>query len=143
MNRDYAGFSGSVFLESDETVELPACGWGATPGRTDARCSVPRTSAWYKPLSGRDSRRSSMAVLLINNAPAATNISFAWADVPGLRPRAASPNVKRAAPVRSCVVYDVWAHASLGRVRGDGYTSVGVPSHDSAFLTLGDCEGDS
>ena len=28
--------------------------------------------AWYKPLSGRDARGSSMAVLLMNNAPKAS-----------------------------------------------------------------------
>ena len=39
--------------------------------------------AWYKPLSGRDARGSSMAVLLMNNAPKASPPSRITSGRPG------------------------------------------------------------
>jgi hypothetical protein len=44
-------------------------------------CSFPTTMSWYKPLSKRDGRRSSMAVLLVNNGDAAADLSFKFSQV--------------------------------------------------------------
>lgn len=135
VNQDYAGFSGSRFAQSDDDlVEFEACGWGASyPNRTNASCAWPRTVSLYKPLSGRDVRRSTVAVLLMNNGPhAAHSLGFAWSAVPSL---AAMHSVESA----GCVVYDVWRRKSLGRVRGPRFASDAVPAHASVFLTLSEC----
>ena len=85
---------------------------------------------FYKPLSGRDKRRSTMAVLLMNNGVSAHPVDFAWNDVPGM-----------ANSTTACEVYDVWARKSLGRVEGKGFTTATeLPPRDSAFLTLSACE---
>lgn len=65
VNQDYAGFSGSRFAQSHDTVEMYPCGWGPVQNRTDGTCSWPRTMSWYKPLSKRDGRKSEMAVLYV------------------------------------------------------------------------------
>jgi hypothetical protein len=62
VNQDYAGFSGSMFYNSTETEQFKPCSWWA---RDD--CKFPVAMSWYKPLSGRDARKSTMAVLLMNN----------------------------------------------------------------------------
>ena len=152
INQDYAGFSGSRFAQSVEMetfspwCELrlmdlcfvfgvahprkrcPISDWGPSPGRSDASCEWPRTWSWYKPLSGRDARRSTMAVLLMNNANSSSTVGFQWKQVPGL------------AAKTQCNVFDVWAGKSLGIVKGAGYTAKGLAPRDSAFLTLSACE---
>ena len=57
VNQDYAGFSGSMFYNSTETEQFKPCSWWA---RDD--CKFPVAMSWYKPLSGRDARKSTMAV---------------------------------------------------------------------------------
>ena len=63
VNQDYSGFSGSSFYQSAATTAHHPCSWWAR-----ADCSFPSAMSWYKPLSGRDARRSTMAILLMNNA---------------------------------------------------------------------------
>ena len=128
INQDYAGFSGSRFAQSVEMETFSPCDWGPSPGRSDASCEWPRTWSWYKPLSGRDARRSTMAVLLMNNANSSSTVGFQWRQVPGL------------AAKTQCNVFDVWAGRSLGTVKGAGYTAKGLAPRDSAFLTLSACE---
>lgn len=124
VNRDYAGFSGSLFDASAELTSFQACDWTA-----NVTCEWPTWTAWYKPLSGTDSRGSTMAVLLMNNGVADRPLGFAWAVVPTL------------GNATACVVYDVWQQMSLGRVEGAHFTTAhAVPPRDSAFLTLARCE---
>ena len=122
VNQDYAGFSGSLFAESSDLVSLKPCGGNPTSG-----CEFPATQSWYKPLSGRDVRRSVMAVLLVNNAPSARNLSFAFNQVPGLKTQ------------DSCDLYDVWAEEVLATKQYGGYTAPGVEGHGSIFLKLSNC----
>lgn len=63
VNQDYFGFSGSSFYQSVEKTSHRPCSWWA---RSD--CSFSSAMSWYKPLSGRDGRQSTMAILLMNNA---------------------------------------------------------------------------
>ena len=124
VNQDWAGHSGSRFAASTEMVTLHACDWKAGVSEL-----WPSWMSWYKPLSGTDARKSTMAVLLMNNDYKPAALSFRWAEVPGLGEPA------------SCEVYDVWARKSLGSVAGKGYTTAApVPSRGSAFLTLA-CKG--
>ena len=124
VNQDWAGHSGSRFAASTEMVTLHACDWKAGVSEP-----WPSWMSWYKPLSGTDARKSTMAVLLMNNGYKPAALSFRWAEVPGLGEPA------------SCEVYDVWARKSLGSVAGKGYTTAApVASRGSAFLTLA-CKG--
>ena len=139
VNQDYAGEAGTRFQASADTAEFPACGWGATyPGRTNASCTWPSTMGWAKRLSGRDGRRSIAAVLLMNNGPDTTTLSFAWSDRPwpldGEHGRAGVTGEDA-----GCHVYDVWERISLGRVGGAGLVVEGVAAHDSVFVTLSNC----
>jgi hypothetical protein len=121
INQDYAGFSGSLFASSKDTQDFTPCGWWAS------HCSFAKTMSWYKPLSGRDVRKSTMAILLMNNADTAAALSFKFADVPGL-----------AAKTKTCTFYDVNAQKSLGPLP-DGHSFPAVPSRGSVFLTLSSC----
>ena len=125
VNQDYAGFSGTRFMSSDDLTSFEACDW-----KHNVTCAWPTLMGFYKPLSGRDKRRSTMAVLLMNNGVSAHPVDFAWNDVPGM-----------ANSTTACEVYDVWARKSLGRVEGKGFTTATeLPPRDSAFLTLSACE---
>ena len=101
VNQDYAGFSGSIFYNSTEKEQFKPCSWF-----NEAGCSFPAQMSWYKPLSGRDARKSSMAVLLMNNGAKATDLSFKWGDVPGLKAS------------RGCTVWSIWEGKSRGAVSG-------------------------
>ena len=137
VNQDYAGFSGSRFEQTaEDLVEFNACGWSHSYlNRTNASCAWPRTMSLYKPLSGRDVRASIMAVLLMNNGDAPSDLSFEWAAVPGLE------RVNSVAEA-GCVVYDVWRSRSVGRVAGPRFACAGVASRGSCFVTLSQCGRD-
>jgi len=130
VNQDYAGFSGSRFAQSAQTETFAPCDWGPSPGRDNATCEWPRTWSWYKPLSGRDARSSTMAVLLMNNGNASATLGFQWREVPGLSN--ATTGCYR--------LFDVWAGESRGEVKGAGYTARNVAARDSVFLTLAACD---
>ena len=132
VNQDYAGFSGSRFAQSAKTETFTPCDWGPSPGRSDASCEWPQTWNWYKPLSGRDGRNSTMAVLLMNNGNTAASVGFHWKEVPGLLSTIGTGSC--------CEVFDVWAGKSLGVVQGSGYTAERLAARDSAFLTLSACQ---
>jgi hypothetical protein len=74
--QDYAGHSGGQFLASSSSVTLPACDWAA-----GVSCELPAWTAWHKPLSRRDARASRAAILLVNNEPHPSDVSFSWAQV--------------------------------------------------------------
>ena len=121
VNQDYAGHSGSQFAQSDETVTLHGCDWKA-----GVSCDWPKWTAWYKPLSGRDGRQSTVAVLLMNNDYEPARLSFAFAEIPGMD----------AHDISTCEVYDVWARKSLGVVTGPRYTTEGLSLSLSLALSL-------
>lgn len=127
VNQDYAGFSGSRFAKSDELTTFTACEWGPVQNRLDGNCAYATTMSWYKPLSGRDSRRSTMAVLLMNNGDDPAALEFAFNAVPGLKVET------------GCTVYDIWNHRSLGFMSGPKVKVNDVQSRDSVFLTLSGC----
>lgn len=131
VNQDYAGHSGSRFAASDATTLMHGCDWKA-----GVTCEWESWMAWHKPLSGRDSRGSRAAVLLMNNADGPATLSFKWSQLP-VPPLLGHPQ----GSVVSCLVYDVWQRRSLGRVSGEGFVTAGpIPSRDSAFVTLSGCE---
>ena len=121
VNQDYAGFSGSLFARSSELTTFPACDWTVT-----VTCAWPSRMHWYKPLSGRDARGSTVALLLMNNADDVSPLSVEWAAVPGL----GSPE--------SCAVYDVWERRSVGR-HSKRFAAKDVESRGSVFVTLSEC----
>ena len=86
IDQDWAGFSGSLFASSAELTTVSPCAGGPAgrdPNATE--CVFPATQSWYKPLSGRDARRSIMAILLVNNGHEPRDIGFTWEQVPGLK----------------------------------------------------------
>ena len=127
VNQDYAGFSGSRFAKSEELTTFTACEWGPVQNRSDGSCAYATTMSWYKPLSGRDSRGSTMAVLLMNNGAKPATLGFAFDAVPGLTAG------------EGCAVYDIWSRRSLGFVPGPKFKIDAVQSRDSVFLTLSGC----
>lgn len=82
----------------------------------------------YKPLSGRDVRRSVAAVLLVNNSPEPRNLSFAFNEVPHLAAEAAS----------AFALYDVWERTEVAGAQSQygGYRAEAVPPHGSVFLKI-------
>ena len=91
-----------------------------------ATSRFPAEQYWYKPLSGRDARQSIMAVLLMNNGPAARNLSFSFNEVPGLKAQAAT----------ALTIFDVWSHKTLVQSQYGSFQATDVPSHGSVFLKL-------
>ena len=85
-----------------------------------SRSSVPgQLSYYFKPQSWDGSK---FAILLMNTDDSTADLTFAFADVPGL-------------VGTKCDVRDVWQHADVGSATGS-YTAAGVASHDSAFLMI-------
>ena len=77
-------------------------------------------------MSGRDTRQSVAAVLLINNDAAPRNLSFAFNEVPGLQAEAST----------AFSLFDVWAQQTLVRMQYGGYIAHDVPPHGSVFLKI-------
>lgn len=112
VNQLYAGFSGSLLLESNSTATIAPCGWALT-------CEFASWSIWYKPLPG-----GAVALLLINNAASPQALSVQWEDVPGL---SAGGNY---------TVRDINAHADLGYFPKGFITPAPLASHDNAFIIV-------
>jgi len=55
VNQDYAGFSGSLFASANTSSAYTPCSWWS-----GAACKFADTMSLYKPLSGRDTRGSTM-----------------------------------------------------------------------------------
>jgi hypothetical protein len=115
-------------------VTLQACDWKA-----GVSCQWPSWFALYKPLSGRDARKSTMAVLLMNNNYTPAQLSFVWADL--LSRMRNQDATATATAISTCILYDVHARKILGAVstQGSYETTAPVASRDSVFLTLSDC----
>ena len=110
IDQDYAGFSGTRFYESQTLVAMAPCGWWLP------NCAWPSAQYWHKPLSNGDT-----AVLLVNNADTAQDLSLQFGDVPGL-----SAGGKYA-------LRDVNNKADLGTFTAS-FLAAGVASRDSVFL---------
>ena len=67
-----------------------------------------------------------MAVLLMNNAEAPRNLSFAFNQVPGLKSEAST----------SFALFDIWAQKQITASQYGGYQALDVPSHGSVFLKI-------
>ena len=112
----------SIFYNSTETEQFKPCSWWAR-----ADCGFPVAMSWYKPLSGRDARKSTMAVLLMNNGAEARDLSFKLSEIPGMK-------------AAGCTAYSVWEGKTLGKVGASGFSAKQVASRDSVFLTLSSCQ---
>ena len=69
------------------------------------------------------------AVMLINNSDKPQDMSFAFAEVPGLL---------GGSPSAFCL-YDVWAGRELVGSRLGGFQAHAVAPHDSVFLKIHQC----
>lgn len=108
VNQAYHGFSGTVFAQSNTTVNLCSVG-----------CTFPTWQALYKPISA-----TATAVLVMNHDAVAHDLTIDFSAVPGL-PCAGGP----------CTVRDINARADRGVANGQ-YTVPAVASHDSVFVML-------
>ena len=129
VNQDWNGFSGSVFASSSQLTTISPCSLGHNGDPNSTSCVFPVWQSWYKPLSGRDARHSLMAVLLMNNADTPQDLSFTFADVPGLVGSASS----------TFCLYDIWLGTDLDAGRFGGYIAKAVEPHDSVFLKIHPC----
>ena len=115
VQQAYFGFSGSQFQSAAELVDL------CTPAEREAGEACQAAPSWmalYKPI---DAKRT--AVLVINNAAAAADLTVSFAAVPDL-------------PCgTTCKVRDIFAQKDKGSSSGS-YTVQGVASHDSVFVML-------
>ena len=102
--------SGTRFYESQSTTSFAPCGWW------QSSCAYASQQYWVKRASDGD-----VAVLLVNNGDAATDLELQLGDVPGLT------------AFSTYAVRDVNAHVDLGKASGT-YTAKAVGSRDSAFL---------
>lgn len=110
---------------SKTSVELEHC----TPDWDgDRNCTLPSWQAWYKPLTVNSSdtvgdgsgEAGATAVIIINHAASAVDISIELASVPGIS-------------CTSCQVFDVWKQAGGGMKR---LLEATLESHDSMFVTI-------
>lgn len=125
VNQAWAGHSGSPFKSSSVTVQLGPVNHAAVTRQMsveEAAAVGPATApAWqyyYKPLG------KGVAVLLMNNADAATDLTLTFSDVPGVT-------------CKSCHLRDIWAREDLGVFDGS-YTAKSVASHDAPFIVISD-----
>ena len=84
------------------------------PGRFGSYEMLPVWQLWSKPLS-----QSQIAVLVVNNSPDSTQVSFTLAEL-GLS--------------RTVTARDVWAHTNNGTITES--FSASVAPHDGVFLVL-------
>lgn len=95
---------------------MAPCGWWSK------NCSFPSAQYWYKPLSNGD-----VAVLLVNNADGASDLTVQFDDIPGL-PGGGLASFKYA-------LRDVNNRADLGEFVSS-FTALAVASHDSVYLRM-------
>ena len=106
----------------------PGVGISLSPVETNPNPKPKPNPNGYNPLSGRDERGSTIAILLINNGHSARTLSFKLSKVPGLTH-----------VIKGCEFYDVWEKRVVGH--GSFWQSIApVAPHDSIFFTLSGCE---
>ena len=118
VNDAWAGHSGSPFWSSSSTVNMTmeCCeDYEGAKGPSE----VPAQQYWYKPIEQGGAKT---AVLLMNNAPSAVDLTLTFADIPGVS-------------CLKCHLRDIVAKQDLG-VFAHGYSAKAVPSHDAMFLVI-------
>jgi len=126
VNQAYFGFSGGVFKNSDNQVQLDTVNWAAYDSKSmtmedlaaNGPLVVPDAQYLYKPMN---SDHTEAAVLLMNHADATASLAMKFSEVPGLK-------------CTSCKVRDIWNHKDLGTFSNT--FSQSVESHDAAFLMI-------
>lgn len=113
--KDWAGYSGSRFWESQTLVYMSPCGWWLK------NCTWPSAQYWSKPLSNGD-----VAVLLVNNADTAQDLSVLFVDIPNLP----------AAGLGKYALRDVNKKQNIDGVFTTNFTAVQVASRDCVFLRV-------
>ena len=127
VSQSYYGHSGGPFSESNAHVRLAE----RNPALVDKEMSVEEANAIpaleapsYQYLYKMQSwGGTSVAVLLMNHAKAAQDLTLSFVDVPGL------------ACGGECTVRDLWGKKALGKFTGS-FTAKAVASHDCAFLLI-------
>jgi len=124
VSQTYAGFSGGPFKTSNEMVQLDTVSphlMEKSMTEAEKKATGPHLAPafqyLYKPL---DHDGTKTAVLLINSADTATDLTFNFADVPGVKGS-------------SFQVRDIWNKKDLGTSK-DTFVAKSVGSHDCAFL---------
>ena len=85
---------------------------------------VPAYAYYYKPMEPGGAKT---AVLLINHADVAADLTLNFADIPGVT-------------CTQCHVRDIWAKKGLGNLV-NSYEAKAVASHDSRFLLITPAHG--
>jgi len=126
VSQSYAGHSGSPFKEAKELITLADVNPAAVSkymSVEEAAAVGPLTApAWqyfYKPMTAGGAKT---AVLLMNHADAAADLTLAFADIPGVK-------------CTTCKLRDLWNRKDLGSFDGS-YTAKAVASHDAVFLVV-------
>jgi len=118
VNHAYVGHSGAVFKRSTEQVALGSINPPPEP------VIVPAYAYYYKPMEPGGAKT---AVLLINHADVAADLTLNFADIPGVT-------------CTQCHVRDIWAKKGLGNLV-NSYEAKAVASHDSRFLLITPAHG--
>ena len=108
VNQAWAGHSGSPFKSAEALVAMK-----------DKAEATPAWQYFYKPMEAGGKKD---AVLLMNHADKAADLTLTFSDIP-------------TATCTKCSVRDVWARKDLGTFDGT-FTAKGLASHDAAFLVI-------
>jgi len=123
VSQSYAGYSGSPFKASAELLKLSDVNWAEVSPAADldevGPLLAPAWQYFYKPMLPGGAKT---AVLLMNHAGAAADLTLSFADIPGVT-------------CTTCKLRDIWSHRDLGTFDGS-YTAKAVASHDAAFLIV-------
>lgn len=126
VSQSYAGFSGGPFKSSSSQVQLGSVNHAAVEkGMTEEErmatgpAFAPSFQYLYKPLEAAGLKT---AVLLMNHDTSDADLSFDFADVPGVT-------------CKKCNVRDIWNYQDLGSF-STSFVAKGVASHDSFFLVI-------
>jgi alpha-galactosidase len=126
VSQSYAGHSGSPFKSSEETLTLAA----TNPAAVSKDMSedellavgpliVPAWQYFYKPMLPEGAKT---AVLLMNHASGAADLTVDFSDIPGVK-------------CTSCKLRDIWNRKDIGTFTSS-YTAKAVASHDAVFLVV-------
>jgi len=126
VSQSWAGHSGSPFKASSETVQLSEVNYAAVTKAMSVEeyaavgpLVAPAFQYFYKPMEAGGAKT---AVLLMNHASKAADLTLDFADIPGVT-------------CTSCHLRDIWNHKDLGTFGGT-YTAKGVATHDAVFLVI-------
>jgi len=126
VSQSWAGHSGSPFKSANRSLRLAHTNPAAASKDMTVEelaavgpLDVPEWQYFYKPMAAAGAKT---AVLMMNHATAATDLTLTFADVPGVT-------------CSRCSVRDIWARKDIGTFAGT-FTAKNVTSHDAAFLVI-------